>query len=60
MRKQSYLTLKKKFNKRIKWYKKRLKNNKYKTPNRIKYLNSCIDGFSKQIKRLNKQYSEGK
>lgn len=60
MRKQSYLTLKKKFNKRIKWCKKKLKNNKYKTPNRIKYLNNCIEGFQKQVKTLNKRWRLGK
>lgn len=60
MRKQSYLTFKKKFNKRIKWCKKKLKNNNYKTPNRIKYLNNCIERYQKQVKILIKMWRLGK
>lgn len=54
MKRKEYLELKKYWKRKINWCKKKLKNNNYKTPNRIKYLNNCIEGFQKQVKTLNK------
>ena len=54
MKRKDYLQSKKFWKRKIKWCKKKLKNNNYKNPNTIKYLNECIEDFQKRIKRLNK------